>query len=82
MSTTRLTAVPETITWKATRARTCFVGGAGNDSLVGGEDGGTLEQAQRIAGHASPTDPVDTAGATAIRAAHLMEPRAAVAALE
>ena len=41
-----------------------------------------LEHAQRIAGHASPTDPVVTAGVTAIRAAHLMELRAAVAALE
>ena len=42
----------------------------------------TREHAQRIAGHASPTDPVVTAGATAIRAAHLMELRAAVAVLE
>ena len=43
-----------------------------------------LAEAYSAAGRAAPayTDPVVTAGATAIRAAHLMELRAVVAALE
>ena len=43
-----------------------------------------LSEAYAAAGRAAPayTDPVVTPGATVIRAAHLMELRAAVAALE